>query len=267
MPMMVGTSGWSYDDWVGGFYPKGVSKRRWLEHYAESFDTVENNSAFYYPVARRTFEGWRERLPDGFVMAVKASRELTHTRRLKDPKELVEGLVEAARGLGDRLGPILLQLPPRMRAAPDRLDECLRCFPGDVRVAVEPRHDSWWTDEVRTVLERHGAALCWADMLDKPATPLWRTAGWAFVRLHEGTAEPWPMYDQEVVERWMDDIDRVWRKDEDVFVYFNNNPGGAAVHGAIHLASLARDRGWDVTRTPAAFPELQPASREWNTPW
>ncbi|MBW8483458.1 DUF72 domain-containing protein [Actinomadura parmotrematis] len=266
MRLFVGTSGWQYDDWRGGLYPAGVAKKRWLERYAECFATTELNASFYYPVGRKTFEGWRQRTPEGFVMAVKAGRTLTHRTRLKEPREAVEAMVEAARGLGDRLGPFLVQLPPTMRAEPERLDATLRAFPKDVRVAVEPRHQTWWTDEVRGVLERHNAALCWADREDAPVAPLWRTADWGYLRFHEGTAEPWPMYGEDVLDAWLERLGEP--RGDDWYVYFNNDPGGAAVRNAVQFAEKARKAGWDATRTPAEFPEslLQPASREWNTP-
>ncbi|MEV4189373.1 DUF72 domain-containing protein, partial [Streptosporangium canum] len=159
--MRVGTSGWQYSDWRGVLYPPALARRLWLERYGESFETVENNNTFYRLPPRRTFEDWRDRTPDTFVMAVKASRFLTHVKRLKDPEEPVERLLAAAGGLGTKLGPILLQLPPTLTADPGRLGACLRCFPADVRVAVEPRHASWWSDPVREVLSAHGAALCW----------------------------------------------------------------------------------------------------------
>ena len=116
MPMRIGTSGWQYRDWRGGLYPPGVPQRRWLEHYAERYATVENNNSFYRLPARETFESWRERTPDDFVMAVKASRYLTHVRRLRDPAEPVARLLGAAAGLGRKLGPVLLQLPPTLKA-------------------------------------------------------------------------------------------------------------------------------------------------------
>ena len=115
---MAGTSGWQYRDWRGAFYPPGVPQRRWLEHYAEQFATVENNGTFYRLPARDTFASWRDRVPADFVMAVKASRYLTHVRRLRDPAEPVRRLLDAAAGLGGRLGPVLLQLPPDLRADP-----------------------------------------------------------------------------------------------------------------------------------------------------
>ena len=146
---MAGTSGWQYRDWRGAFYPPGVPQRRWLEHYATQFATVENNGTFYRLPPRETFASWRDRVPGDFVMAVKASRYLTHVRRLRDPAGPVRRLLDVAAGLGDRLGPVLLQLPPDLRAAPEALRECLRQFPPPVRVAVELRHDSWWIGEVR----------------------------------------------------------------------------------------------------------------------
>jgi len=260
MPVLIGTSGWQYRDWRGGLYPPGLAQRRWLEHYASRYATVENNASFYRLPARQTFADWRARTPDDFVMAVKASRYLTHVRRLRDPAEPVARLLGAATGLGPRLGPVLLQLPPNLPAEPAQLAACLAEFRsapppdglGPVRVAVEPRHPSWWTDEVREVLAGFGAALCWADRLGRPVTPLWRTAGWGYVRFHEGTADPWPRYGRQALRSWVDRIRHAWPADADVYVYFNNDPGGAAVVNSAEFAALARGAGLPVTRTPAA---------------
>ncbi|MFC4053637.1 DUF72 domain-containing protein [Actinomadura syzygii] len=236
--MRIGTSGWQYTDWRDVLYPHGVPQRRWLHHYADTFTTVENNNAFYRLPTRGTFENWRDATPEGFVMAVKASRYLTHMKRLHDPAEPVARLMDAARGLGDRLGPVLLQLPPTLRAEPDRLAACLDLFPDDVRVAVEPRHPSWWTDETRAVLEHHGAALCWADRLGRPLNPLWRTTDWLYLRFHEGPAEPWPRYDDATLRSWASELGPA---DSDAYVYFNNDPGGAAVHDALAFTALTSD--------------------------
>src|SRR3954469_20763199 len=248
MPMLVGTSGWQYKDWRGLLYPPGLAQNRWLRRYAEGFGTVENNNAFYRLPSTELFERWRDMTPAGFVMAVKASRYLTHIKRLAEPEEPVERLMNAVRGLGDRLGPILLQLPPTLRAEPERLDRCLRAFPEGVRVAVEPRHDTWWTDEVRGLLERHGAALCWADRLGRPVTPLWRTAAWGYVRLHEGAATPWPKYGDQALRSWARRVGDAWP--DDAYVYFNNDPGGAAVRDAVRFAGYGRAAGLDAGRTP-----------------
>ncbi|MEU9235623.1 DUF72 domain-containing protein [Streptomyces subrutilus] len=232
MAVHVGTSGWQYRDWSGVLYPPGRPQRLWLEEYARNFSTVELNNAFYRLPAADTFAQWRTRTPPGFVMAVKASRFLTHVKRLREPAEPVRRLMEHAAPLGDRLGPVLLQLPPTLRADPAALDACLACFPRTVRVAVEPRHESWWTADVRSVLVDRGAALCWADRRSRPVTPLWRTADWGYVRFHEGRAHPSPRYGRTALRSWADRIVDTWPAEAEVFAYFNNDPGGAAVANA-----------------------------------
>jgi uncharacterized protein YecE (DUF72 family) len=247
----VGTSGWQYKDWRGPLYPPRVPRRLWLETYAGRFSTVELNNAFYRLPEVSAFESWRERTPDGFVMAVKASRFLTHVKRLREPEEPVERLLSRARGLGDRLGPVLLQLPPDLRAEPGRLDACLASFPADIRVAVEPRHPSWWSDETEAVLRGRGAALCWADRESHPVTPLWRTADWGYLRLHAGRARPWPSYGRQALVTWADRIAGTFgsagtggcaRQAADAYVYFNNDLGGAAVRDATVMESLVTRR-------------------------
>jgi uncharacterized protein YecE (DUF72 family) len=246
MPLLVGTSGWQYDSWRGPFYPDQLPQRRWLEYYTSAFCTVENNSAFYRLPKRETFEGWRSRTPDGFVMAVKASRYLTHIKRLHEPAEPVQRFMAAAGGLGDRLGPVLVQLPPNLPVEAERLAECLDQFPAGVRVAVEPRHDSWWTDGVRDVLTSRDAALCWTDVLSRPRTPLWRTASWGYVRMHQGAATPWPRYGDQALRSWSRRIAETWPDDADVYLYFNNDPGGAAVRDAVRFAAFAQRTGLSV---------------------
>ncbi|MET7352600.1 DUF72 domain-containing protein [Streptomyces mirabilis] len=250
MTLFVGTSGWQYKDWRGVLYPDGVPMRLWLEEYAARFATVEINNAFYRLPSRETFESWRERTPPDFVVALKASRYLTHIKRLRDPAEPVDRLMGHAAGLGDRLGPVLLQLPPTLHADPALLDECLGRFPAGVRVAVEPRHDSWWTSEVRKVLESRGAALCWADVLARPVTPLWRTTDWGYVRFHEGRAQPWPRYGRQSLTTWVRRVTDAWSDDHDVYAYFNNDPNAAAIHDSVAFAHAARTTGLPVTRTP-----------------
>jgi uncharacterized protein YecE (DUF72 family) len=244
--LRIGTSGWQYRDWRGVLYPEGLPQRRWLAHYAEQFDCVEVNNAFYRLPEQSTFASWREQTPDGFVVAVKASRYLSHIRRLRDPAEPVARLVERADALGDRLGPYLLQLPPNLRCEPERLDETLSCFPRSARVAVEPRHESWWTDEVCQVLRRHNATLSWADRDSRAVTPLWVTADWGYLRLHRGTAQPPPSYGRQALASWLDRVDAAWpqhdRHSADVFVFFNNDTGGAAIHNARTLLRQAHRR-------------------------
>ncbi|MGI8691450.1 MAG: DUF72 domain-containing protein [Geodermatophilaceae bacterium] len=248
MTARVGTSGWQYADWRGGLYPAGVPQRLWLERYAETFDTVEVNNAFYRLPERSVFESWRERTPPGFLVAVKASRFLTHIKRLREPSEPVARLLDRAEGLGGKLGPILLQLPPTLRADAALLMDCLSCFPAGVRVSVEPRHPSWWTPEIRELLSAYNAALCWSDRRSRPITPLWRTADWGYLRLHEGRASPWPRYGRTALRSWAKRIAGEWGPDDDVFVYFNNDQRGAAVLDARAMRSaLARSRQQEST--------------------
>ncbi|WEB38558.1 DUF72 domain-containing protein [Streptomyces yunnanensis] len=251
MTIHLGTSGWQYRDWRGALYPPDLPQRRWLEEYARHFATVESNAAFYRLPEARIFADWRDRTPDDFVMAVKASRYLTHIKRLRDPQEPVRRLMARAAHLRPRLGPVLLQLPPTLPADAGLLADCLDCFPTGTRVAVEPRHDSWWTDAIRTVLERRGAALCWADRGSRPVTPLWRTADWGYLRFHEGRAAPWPRYGRQALDAWVRRIADAWPDRADVYAYFNNDPGGAAVLDATRFAHAATAAGRAVTRTPA----------------
>jgi uncharacterized protein YecE (DUF72 family) len=254
---MAGTSGWQYRDWRGVFYPPGVPERRWLEHYARHFATVENNGTFYRLPAREVFASWRERVPADFVMTVKASRYLTHVRRLREPADPVRRLTAAADGLGGQLGPVLLQLPPDLRAEPGLLRECLAQFPATVRIAVEPRHESWWTGEVRDVLAARDAALCWADRRGAAVTPLWRTSSWGYLRLHEGDGTPWPGYSDAALSAWAGQIMATWGAEGDVYVYFNNDQHCAAPRDAARLAEAIASRGGQVTR---AWPGWQEAT-------
>ncbi len=261
MPLQVGTSGWQYRDWRGVFYPPGIPLAHWLEYYSQTFPTVENNGTFYRLPAPETFADWRARTPAGFLMAIKASRYLTHVRRLREPAEPVARLLAAASRLEDRLGPVLLQLPPTMQADQAALDECLHQFGRQgasqlgqsappVRVCVEFRHSSWWTPEVRQLLERHNAALCWADRRGRPQGPLWRTANWGYLRLHEGAAQPWPRYGQQALRSWLRRITDNWPPQADVFAYFNNDQHAAAPADAATFAALAKESGLQVLPAP-----------------
>ncbi|MEV4345632.1 DUF72 domain-containing protein [Actinoplanes sp. NPDC049596] len=250
----IGTSGWQYRDWrpakgadeTGYLYPGGLPQRLWLEHYAARFQTVEVNNAFYRLPERSTFEQWRARTPEDFCVAVKMSRYLTHIKRLKDPAEPVERFMSRAEALGDKLGPVLIQLPPTLKADLAQLDATLSLFPADVRVVVEPRHESWFTADLCALLKERRAALCWADRLGRPVTPLWVTTDFVYLRLHEGRAKPWPRYGRAALKTWLERLTGV----PQAFVFFNNDPGGAAVIDAAALAAEADRRGLDRTRTP-----------------
>jgi uncharacterized protein YecE (DUF72 family) len=269
----IGTSGWQYKDWrqpknrAGEtpepgrrwFYPPGLPQRLWLEHYTGQFATVEVNNAFYRLPERDTFAQWRDRTPADFCVGVKISRYLTHIKRLRDPQEPVQRFLGRATALGDKLGPVLLQLPPNLRVDVAALDATLALFPAEVRVAVEPRHPSWWTSQVRSVLEHRRAALCWADRRSRPITPLWRTTDFGYLRMHEGRARPWPRYGAGALGSWLDRIDQQFA-DSTTYVYFNNDPGGAAIIDAAGMAAEARRRGLPITRSPQPGEHRQPVA-------
>jgi uncharacterized protein YecE (DUF72 family) len=230
----IGTSGWQYRDWRGVFYPEDLPQRQWLGFYAERFGTVEVNNSFYRLPERATFERWREQTPPGFVVTVKASRFITHLKRLRDPREPVELLWERATGLGDRLGPMLFQLPPRFPVEIERLRSLLSVLPEGMRPAFEFRDPSWYTDDVFLLLDDAGAALVWPDRPGMRHT-LPMTAGWLYVRFHQGTGAG-PGYRRDKLKRWASRISAT--SAENAYLYFNNDPTGAAIRDARTMIEL-----------------------------
>ena len=251
MPVYIGTSGWQYRHWRETFYPRGLAQKNWLDFYADRFATVESNAAFYRLPERETFESWAERTPADFVWAVKVSRFLTHIKRLADPGEPVQRFVDRATGLGSKLGPALLQLPPQFKRDDERLDQALGEFPRLMRVAVEFRHKSWWSDEVRRILERHRAALCWADRSGS-RSPLWRTSDWVYLRFHHGRASPPSCYGRQALKTWAERLRYNVTADADAFVYFNNDGHACALRDARVFAMACRRSGLEPTRIPKA---------------
>ncbi len=249
--MLIGTSGWQYADWKGRLYPRGMPQARWLPYYAEHFRTVEVNSAFYRLPDEETFMRWGQSTPPDFVFAVKASRYLTHVRRLRDPAEPVERLLDRATGLGAKLGPVLLQLPPNFRADLPALQATLEGFPRHVRVAFEPRHESWHTDATFALLGEFDAAFCLSDTRGR-RTPIRRTASWGYVRFHEGRSAPAPCYGRAALRSWAKRLGNLWDAGDDVYVYFNNDRGGCAVRDAHRFAGAVTNSGLEPTRVPDA---------------
>jgi uncharacterized protein YecE (DUF72 family) len=238
----VGTSGWQYADWRGSFYPQQLAVREWLDAYASVFVTTEVNNTFYRLPPSSTFERWDRTTPDGFVMAVKASRYLTHIKRLRDPQEPVDRLLTVTTALGSTLGPVLFQLPPTLRADIGLLTGLLDAIHGRVRTAVEFRHASWSDTRVFDLLQERGAALVLAH---KPGVR-WRprvTADWTYVRFHQGSSSG-AAYRSDTLRRWADGIAHLGARES--FVYFNNDPGGAAPRDARRFCRLLRSHGITV---------------------
>jgi uncharacterized protein YecE (DUF72 family) len=226
----IGTSGWQYRDWRGVLYPAELRQKLWLEWYAQHFPVVEVDATFY-----RLPESWQARTPDDFRFVIKASRYLTHIKRLQEPQEPVERLLDRAHGLGPKLAAVLLQLPPTLPAAPGLLAETLSAF-GNVPVAVEPHNETWWSDTVADIMRDHRATTVWADRRNASVGPRWLTADWGYVRLHEGRSSPWPHYGHQMLRSWAGRLFEAAPEWNEGFVFFNNDPGGAAVRNARYLS-------------------------------
>ena len=248
--LYVGTSGWQYPHWRRVFYPDKLPQKMWLPYFAERFRTVEVNNTFYNLPEQAVFEHWRHVSPEDFVFALKMSRFLTHLKRLRDPEEPVKRFLERARGLRPKLGPVLIQLPPRFHVDVERLEATLKLFPRSVRVAVEFRDGTWFLPEVRALLERRHVALCLADS-QRREQPVWRTAAWGMVRFHEGTGSHAPGYERDAMRRWVERVAEMWPARDDVYVYFNNDAGGYALRDAVTFAELAAASGLTPTRVPS----------------
>jgi uncharacterized protein YecE (DUF72 family) len=251
MPVYVGTSGWQYSHWRGIFYPGKLPQKDWFAYYAGRFQTVEVNNTFYRLPKAEVFQHWAEGSPPDFRFALKFSRYLTHIKRLREPSEPVERFLQAARPLGAKAGPLLLQLPPSFEIDLDRLDATLSAFPSHVKVAVEFRDDSWYAEEVRDVLVRHRAALCLADREEELVTPAWGTTNWGYVRFHWGKGRPDSGYRPPALRAWAERIAALWKPEQDVFVYFNNDASACAIRDAARLAGYLKELEIQVSRTPS----------------
>lgn len=234
----VGTSGYDYEHWAGVFYPDALSRRSWFDHYAAVFDSVEINATFYRLPDATIFDAWRERAPDGFLYALKFSRYGTHLKHLESPREVTGTFLRAARRLGDHLGPILVQLPPRWKANPGRLERFLDAAASDVRWAVELRDPSWLSREVFDVLSEAGAALCIHDMIDDHPREV--TTDWTYLRYHGRRYAG--SYSHQKLTAEAEWIAGRLEKGDDVYAYFNNDAEGHAPNDACDLRRYVATR-------------------------
>ena len=233
----VGCSGWMYKDWRGVVYPEKLPQRRWFEHYATLFDTVEINNTFYRLPPPATVEHCTEQAPTGFLYAVKLGQFGSHRMKLRDAASWLPNHLDRVERLGPTMGPTLVQLPPRWRRDVERLDEFLSVAPAHVRWAVELREPSWAHEEVYAVLRSHGAALCIHDLL--PDHPWELTTDWTYVRFHGPqalTRKYWGRYGEKRLAPVADRLDEWLGTGRDVYAYFNNDYRGYAVRDASWLA-------------------------------
>lgn len=236
----IGTSGWEYDHWRGDFYPVDLPRDRWLEFYADRFDTVELNASFYRLPEAETFARWGRRVPGKFRFAVKASRYLTHLRRLREPEEPLARLWSHAARLKGRLGPMLYQLPPRWRPNVDRLDAFLAAIPRDRPQAVEVRDRRWYRPDVLDMLDAAGVALVIHDMPDS-RTPIRRVGPMVYLRFHGAGERYGGAYSSQLLSAWARRI-AAWADEAPVWAYFNNDIGGHAVRDADRLRRMVERR-------------------------
>lgn len=252
-PVRVGCSGWNYADWRGRLYPEGLGTPRWLARYAEQFDTVEVNSTFYRLASRDAVARWVEETPGDFVFAVKASRYLTHVRRLRDIEQGIHRYYERVMPLveSDKLGPVVWQFPANFRNdgdALDRIAETLELVPPG-RHCFELRHESWFGEPLYSLLREHNAALVIGDHPKWPFQAHELTADWTLVRLHHGRRGRRGNYSQSELDEWARRI-QSWRRRADVFVYLNNDWEGFAVENARSLKRRLRQS--PAGRAPAS---------------
>jgi uncharacterized protein YecE (DUF72 family) len=231
----IGCSGWNYRDWRERVYPAGMPPRLWLQHYATLFDTVEVNSTFYRLPSRDAVANWAEQTPPHFLFAVKASRYLTHIKRLTNLEQGVPRFYERIEPLIDagKLGAVLWQLPGNFKCDLERLDAALEHLPPG-RHCFEFRHPSWFSEDVYALLRRHAAALVIGDTPERPFQTYEMTADWTFVRFHHGTRGRRGNYSASELEEWSRRLSE-WRRSVEVLAYFNNDWEGFAVQNGLAL--------------------------------
>ncbi|MBD3305037.1 DUF72 domain-containing protein [candidate division KSB3 bacterium] len=236
----IGTSGWTYDHWQGPFYPpeQGKSGRNLLTYYAPHFSTVEVNNSFYQLPAEQTVRHWCKSVPADFLFAVKASRYITHQKKLNDPEESVSRFLQRVRSFGDRLGPILFQLPPRWHVNTDRLHAFLKVLPSDVRYTVEFRDPTWFHDEVYALLREHGVAFCIYDLQGR-LSPKEVTTDFVYLRLHGPHEEAYTgSYPPQTLAGWAGAFTTWTQQGKEVFCYFDNDAHGFAPQNAKALQEM-----------------------------
>ena len=233
----VGTSGWHYPHWQGRFYPEELTKDKWLDYYSRHFNTVEINNTFYHLPKATTMVNWHDRAPAGFVYAVKASRYITHVKKLNDPAESIQKFFELVDLLRRRLGPILYQLPPSQHKDLDKLDAFIECLPKRNHAVFEFRHRSWYERDTFDLLSKRRVALCVHD-LPGSASPRLVTGEMAYVRLHGTSGRYAGSYPDAMLAEWAQ-----WLRDQTktvraVYAYFNNDLEGHAINNAKMLKRL-----------------------------
>jgi uncharacterized protein YecE (DUF72 family) len=234
----IGTSGWNYRHWKPTFYPEKMPQREWLKHYAEHLNTTEINNSFYRLPSEETVRAWRDTVPDDFIFSYKASRYLTHMKKLGDPEDPLAKVYDRARVLGKRRGPILFQLPPRWRFNEERLEHFLKSLRDAYLHTMEFRDATWVNDRTLELLARHNVAFCIYELAGQ-ISPKEVTADFVYVRLHGPGAEKYEgSYDGRTLAGWRRHFETWADLGKDVYCYFDNDQKGYAVHNAIKMRQM-----------------------------
>ena len=233
----IGTSGWHYRHWLGRFYPKELPPRQMFAFYQQHFDTVELNNSFYRLPTPEAFDCWKASAPADFIFAVKGSRFVTHNKKLKEPEQPLKNLLPRAERLGNKLGPILWQLPPKWRRNTERLEEFLQALPQRHRYAFEFREASWHHESVYDILSRHNAAYCIYELAGFSTEPQ-VTADFAYVRLHGPGGKYQGSYSKQSLYQWAARMAEWTQKLSAIYVYFDNDQAAYAARNALELKRL-----------------------------
>jgi uncharacterized protein YecE (DUF72 family) len=236
MNYRVGCSGWSYPHWRDRFYPHGLRQADWFKHYSATFDTVEINNSFYRTPSEELFKTWRQKAPEGFIYAVKVNRGITQFQKLSpDSYPPFLEFVRRAKQMGDRLGPLLLQLPPSLHRDDDRLSTFLaQPVVAKQRIAIEFRHKSWFDDQVYSLMRDHRVALVLSDFKELPV-PQVTTTDWTYVRLHGPSGGYWGSYPEDELREWANRLKSLCLNG---YIYFNNDMEAAAPHDALRMRQM-----------------------------
>lgn len=234
----IGTSGWQYHHWLGPFYPHGTKQNELFAFYSKHFATVELNNPFYHLPKKSSFEKWNDQAPSGFVFAVKASRYITHLKKLRDAKEPLEKMLDNYSGLGEKLGPILFQLPPRWHYNHERLSAFLDLVPANIEFTFEFRDHTWLHEECYGLLRERGVAFCIHDLAGFQS-PLEVTADYVYIRLHGPAPQKYQgSYSEQQLQAWAERIRKWAGQGKRVCCYFDNDDQGFAPRNAARLRKM-----------------------------
>jgi len=236
----IGTSGWHYKQWIGPFYPEKLPKKDMLKYYVQFFSTTEINNSFYKLPDKNTFQNWAEQVPENFTFSVKASRYITHMKKLKNSRESLNRFMEGIKPIGNHLGPILFQLPPRWRCNPQRLSSFLEGLPPGNQYVFEFRDPSWWNETIYNLLKDHGAAFCIFELAGE-LSPLLTTSDFVYIRLHGPGDAYQGSYSETDLRDWAAKIKQWYNKGKTVYLYFDNDQAGFAAKNALRLKGIVKN--------------------------